>query len=364
MNEGWKITPSVFINGRFLTQPLTGVQRYCRELVSSLDRLLQEEGGAGRRWTLLRPEGAGSNLPLCAMDTLTVGGPGGHVWEQGALAYSARDGVLLSLGNSGPLCHRRHLVVIHDAAVFRTPENYSWQYAAAHRALARLLARTAHLATVSRFSQRELAELLNVHRASIALVPNGVNHVLGCQADRSILSRLGISGSKYLLCVGSPSPNKNVAGAVKAFHAVRGVRAKMVIAGGTARNIYRCSTPEIGPQVVFAGRVSDEELLALYQGATALVFPSLYEGFGIPPLEAMAQGCLVLASDIAPLREVCAGAAAYFNPFDIGGMTALFTRALIGVLCRNRLIEEGKRRIALYTWRSSAQMLRGIVDGL
>ncbi len=354
----------MFINGRFLTQPLTGVQRYCRELVRSLDRLLQEEDGAGRRWTLLQPEGAGSSLPLRAMHTLTVGGPGGHMWEQGALAYAARDGVLLSLGNSGPVCHRRHLVVIHDAAVFRTPENYSWRYAAAHRACARLLAHTAHLATVSRFSQQELAELLNLHRATIAIVPNGVDHVLGHRPDPSILSQLGISGSKYLLCVGSLSPNKNIIRAVKAFHAVRGLRAKMVIVGGSAPNVYRRTAPELGRHVLVAERVSDEELVALYQGATALVFPSLYEGFGIPPLEAMAHGCLVLASDIEPLREVCAGAAAYFNPLDIGEMEALFARVLVGFLCRNALVEEGKRRLALYTWQSSAQMLREIVDGL
>jgi glycosyltransferase involved in cell wall biosynthesis len=349
---------AVFINGRFLTQLLTGVQRYSRELVSSLDRLIQQEPDTRTNWTLLCPERVHVNLALRAIRTVTVRGLGSHFWEQGALAYAARGGVLVSLGNSGPLCHRRHLVVIHDASVFRTPENYSWQYATAHRSLTRLLARSAHLATVSHFSQRELAELLGLRQTAIAIVPDGVDHVIGRAPDRSIVPRLGLSGSKYLLCVGSLAPNKNLARAVKAFHATNESTGKMVIVGGLSENVFRHGLPEVSDNIVIAGRVSDEELIALYQNAIAFVFPSLYEGFGIPPLEAMAHGCPVLASDIEPILEVCADAAIYFDPFNISQMATVFKQALGGAFERDRLIENGKRQTSVYNWRTSAQALQ------
>jgi glycosyltransferase involved in cell wall biosynthesis len=355
---------SVFINGRFLTQPLTGVQRYCRELVTSLDRLIQQESDPRTSWSLLCPKGADANLSLRAIRTLTVGGAAGQMWEQGALAYAARAGVLVSLGNSGPLCHRRHLVVLHDAAVFRTPENYSWRYAAGHRTLARLLSRTARLATVSHFSQRELAEALKVSQAAIAVVPNGADHIMRRPADPSILYRLGLAAGKYLLYVGSLTRNKNLARAVQAFQAIAEVPAKMVVVGGSATHVYRKNAPAPNDHLIMLNRASDEELIALYRSAAALVFPSIYEGFGIPPLEAMAHGCLVLASDIEPVRECCASAAVYFNPFDVGEMAALFRQVLTGDLRRDAFSEEAKRRVETYNWQSSARILRRVIGEL
>ena len=169
---------TVYINGRFLTQVLTGVQRYSRELIAALDLLIREQPDVDVQWVLLCPRQA--VLPqLRAIRTVAVGVLTGHLWEQTNLAHAARGGVLISLGNSGPLLHRRQLVVIHDAAIFRTPENYGRPYRVAHRTLTRLLSRTAHLATVSHFSQQELAEILRLSPEVIAVVPDGVSHMDG-----------------------------------------------------------------------------------------------------------------------------------------------------------------------------------------
>ncbi|WP_205751280.1 hypothetical protein [Brevundimonas sp. 'scallop'] len=147
----------IFINGRFLTQPMSGVQRYARQIVRALD----QRPGAAERYVLLTPPGA-ENLNLLNIPTRKIERAGGHLWEQTALAWTARHGRLLSLGGSGPVLHRRHIVVIHDAAVFRHPEHFRKGYAAFHRALNRILARRARLATVSEFSRRELASVLNL----------------------------------------------------------------------------------------------------------------------------------------------------------------------------------------------------------
>lgn len=348
----------VYINGRFLTQPLTGVQRYARELITALDLLIQREPDTCTTWTLLCPEMSDPNLPLREIRSVTVPGLGLQLWEQSSLARAARDGVLVSLGNSGPFLHRCHFVVLHDASVFRTPGNYSFQYATTRRGLARLLARTAHIGTVSYFSQRELVEALSLRSEDIAVIPNGVDHVIRQVPDRCVLTRLGICPGKYLLCVGSLSPNKNLARAVRAFHISNALDFRMVIVGGLSTRVFKIGLPELNDNVVMAGRVSDEELVALYQEAAAFVFPSLYEGFGIPPLEAMAHGCLVLASHIEPIRETCADAAVYFNPFDIDQMAAIFEGAMTGLCDRQALVVKGKDRAAIYSWASSALALR------
>jgi glycosyltransferase involved in cell wall biosynthesis len=362
---GKKIMPRlVFINGRFLTQPLTGVQRYARELVTALDRLLAEEGRGQHDWALLCPENAEVDLPLRVIRSVTVRGTGNHLWEQGALALAARGGALLSLGNSGAVCHPRQLVIIHDASVFRTPRNYTWRYSVSRRTMTQLLVRTASVGTVSRFSQRELADCLSLSQEEIAVVPNGADHILSRPPDASALSRFGLSAGRYLLCVGSLAPNKNLIRAVEAFQNVADDSHRLIIVGGLAANVFRQALPKSDTQVILAGRVPDEQLVALYRNAAACIFPSLYEGFGIPPLEAMANGCLVLASNIEPVREVCADSAVYFDPLKIDEMAAAIEQALSGNIRRERLIEIGKQRASIYKWSTSAQILWNVVQSI
>ena len=131
--------------------------------------------------------------------------------------------------------------------------------------------------------------------------------------------------------------------------------------GGLATNVFKQSVSVLGEHIVLAGRVPDDELQELYQHAVALIFPSIYEGFGLPPLEAMAHGCVVLASNIRPVREACAEAAVYFDPFDTEQMARVFRQALSGTLNRGGLVENGKRQASLYTWKGSAEALRHTV---
>jgi glycosyltransferase involved in cell wall biosynthesis len=161
-----------------------------------------------------------------------------------------------------------------------------------------------------------------------------------------------------LLYVGSLAPNKNLPRAVEAFELVRQPDEKLVIVGSVATNVFKQSIPVAGEHIVLAGRVSDDELKTLYRHAVALIFPSIYEGFGLPPLEAMANGCVVLASNIEPVREVCAEAAVYFDPFAPEQIASVFRQALSGTLDRARLVRAGRQRASLYTWQASAEALR------
>lgn len=343
--------PIVFINGRFLTQPLSGVQRYGRELVRALDR----RAGAGSRYVLLTPEGAdASSLALRSIPVRAAPGGGGHLWEQTALSWAARRGRLLSPGGSGPILHPRHHVVIHDAAVFRRPEHFHPAYAAFHRALGRSLARRAALATVSRFSRQELAEVLGRPASTIAVMPNGADHLGRAAPDSGVLAAFDLVDRPYVVALGNLAPNKNLDIMRRALGRLSDPDLRLVLIGGQVGAVFGAAAETSDPRLVFAGRRSDAEVAALLRHARALVFASLYEGFGIPPLEAFAQDCPVIASDIPAVREVCGDAPDYFEPHDDATLANHLAALLRSPAAADRLAR-GRARLTLYSWDETAR---------
>ena len=185
------------------------------------------------------------------------------------------------------------MVVIHDAAVFRTPENFDRRYAMIHQALGKALALTSTIGTVSEFSRHELSEVLKIPAERIFTAPNGAEHLKDSEIDPGILDRLELEAGRFFLFVGSPTRNKNLPLAIEAFTRLADPSAKLVVVGSLSGTVFRNSGDLDRPGVVLPGYLHDAEISALYQSATALVFPSRYEGFGIPPLEAMMRGCPV-----------------------------------------------------------------------
>ena len=349
-------TNQIFINGRFLTQSMTGVQRFAREVVLAMDKLLAKEGIAPD-FTLIAPEGTPPLPGLTRIVFMPYGKRSGHLWEQTDLRRATRGKLLVNLGPSGPLFKHEQFTVIHDAAVYRYPANYSFTYGAAHRLLGRMLARTSQLGTVSNFSRKELSEVLHVPSDAIAIIPNGYDHIQALLPDDAVIDRLQLRGRRYFIFVGSTTPNKNLARAIQAFAALGRSDVSFVIVGSSEKNVYRGGIAEKPANVLSPGRLTDEEIAALYRGATALVFPSLYEGFGIPPLEAMTMGCPVLAASIPPVEEVCGPAALYFDPLNVSDMANKMKEILESEELRVSLIAKGMERLALFSWRNSAQKL-------
>jgi glycosyltransferase involved in cell wall biosynthesis len=347
------------INGRFLTQSLSGVQRYSREMVRAMDQLIQKEPVrlGRRRWRLWVPLGADRDFALDAITVETVGTSSGHIWEQRDLARAAAGTRLLNLGNSGPVLHRDKLVVIHDAAVFRTPTNFGRRYRLVHRTLGKALARTGRIGTVSEFSRRELAHVLSLKEEAILVVRNGCDHFVGREKDDSVLAVLGVEPGRYFLFVGNPAPNKNLALLLQAFARLDRPGAKLVVAGSLDRTVFGDGGVDAADSVILAARRSDEEIAALYTHAAAHVFPSRYEGFGIPPLEAMASGCPVIASDIPVLREVCGDAATYFACDDVEALAAAMRRHWDEPQRSERQQAAAAARVMHFRWEDSARCL-------
>ncbi len=351
----------IFINGRFLSQKLTGVQRYAAEMVKAIDALLaSEQTSASLRnadWQLLTPADASEHLDLDRIKIRAVGRLHGHAWDQIELARAAAGGRLISLANSGPVFHRDHIVVIHDAQVFRRPDFFDWRYLAVHRTMGRLLSRHAAIATVSAFSRRELADVLKLSVPSIPVFPNSAEHFAATKPDPGILARLGVRPQKFFLFVGSRTKNKNLSIAIRAVQLLDRPDVPLVVVGGDNSKVFHDNSGEGSSGLLLAGRLADSEIAALYAHASAFVFPSLYEGFGVPPLEAMIFGCPVIASTADAVVETCGEAAAYFRANDAEGLKQLMLERLaIGTISDQERARQ-QDRLAFYSWKKSAKAL-------
>jgi glycosyltransferase involved in cell wall biosynthesis len=309
-----------------------GVERWARELSSLLPELRPG------RYAAIRPPAALAHRA-------------GQAWEQLGLPLAARGAeLLLSPANLAPLAGRRNVVVIHDSAPFRDPSWYGRAYGMWHRALVPRLARRARLVIVpSEHVRGELAELFGLPDERVVAVAPGVDPAFAAPGHPAPLHRrLGLE-RPYVLAVGTDSPRKNLAllDAIAPGLSEHGF--DVVVAGSTRP--YLPGSPRGSARRL--GYVPEEDLPALYAGAAAFAMPSLYEGFGLPCVEAMAAGAPVVAADRAALPEACGGAALLADPHDADAFAAALLRAAGPE--RERLVAAGRERAARLGWRRTAE---------
>ena len=359
---------SVVINGRFLTQETTGVQRYAMELVKALDRLVSDADPMVEAYSfeLLAPRGKlQQNLGLENIPVRQVGRLGGHLWEQLELPRYVREGCLLSLCNAAPLAKRNQIVVVHDAAVFANPQNFSFRFRTWYRLLLVGLGRiAARVATVSSFSKKELIRYCKMPEAKLRVTLEGGEHVLSVPADEKILRQQELERRPFVLAVSSLSPNKNFRAVVRAAELLGDTDFDVVVAGGTNPRIFSRSGQSLPGSVKHVGYVSDGELRALYEHAACFVYPSFYEGFGLPPLEAMSCGCPTIASETASMPEVCGDAVLYCNPDDPANIAHKIRQLMEDERLRENLRARGLQRASRFSWESCAIETVSVLDEL
>lgn len=348
----------LLINGKFTAQRLTGVQRVAEELVRALDARPDAAGAV----LLLPPQGRRLGLSRIRESVIGPSHWPLHVWEQVVLPRFARGGVLLNLAGAAPAFGGRQVCLLHDAAVFDAPGGYTFSFICWYRWLFRRMARHAEtLLTVSEFSKAQLANALCVDPDRFTVLPNGADHLNAEPAQvgqlNAVLSRHGLSCGGYFLAVGSANPNKNLSTLFKAHASLPVGRLPLVLVGGSDPGVFASVAMTEESDVRHLGVVDDELLRLLYLGARGLVFPSLYEGFGLPPLEAMATGCAVIASTAGSLPEICAGAALYVDPGNVAELAAAMHQLSQNDALRNDLISAGRVRAATFRWKDSAQRL-------
>ena len=349
----------IAINGKFTSQRLTGVQRVAHELTYALSRLLPVQ----QRPMLLVPQDHRDDEVSPEVLRRVVPRFRGVLWEQLTLPFAASGRTLLSLCNVGPMLKRRQVLMIHDAAIFDLPEGYSATFRLWYRFAFALLKRNVrHIVTVSAFSKARIAAQLGISPDNISVIRNGVDHLDRIFSDYSILRRLDVTMDRFVLIVGSLAPGKNLARVLEAIALLERELGdvKFVIAGGNNVRIFGTEGNggrEPAKNIVWAGYVSDGELKALYENAACFVFPSLYEGFGLPPLEAMYCGCPVITSSEGALPEVCGDVALYCDARSVEDIAAKISHLMGDVTARRTMRLKGRVHAQRFRWNDAATEL-------
>jgi glycosyltransferase involved in cell wall biosynthesis len=323
------------VNLRTLGYGITGVQRY---LLSLLPLLPAELNG-------VKPSRA-------------LQGIKGHVWEQFYLPTQLRQRLLWSPGNTGPITVARQVLTVHDAATLDHPEWFERKFALWYNALLpRLVRKVRAIITVSHFSKERIIRLTGVGPERVHVISNGVEPRFRPGDPGKVLQlkeKYGLNGP-YILFVGSLEPRKNLKMLLEAWELGRFSGATLVVVGASGHLFQRLQLESIPEGVRMLGRVEEEVLPLLYSGASGFVYPSVYEGFGLPPLEAMACGCPVAVSDIPAHREVCGDRAIYFDPFaheDLSSKLEMLLR--LDNSARASYVVGGLRHSASYSWERAA----------
>ncbi|MFS3137178.1 glycosyltransferase family 4 protein [Gluconacetobacter sacchari] len=351
----------VHLNGRFLRQTLSGVQRFAIEISAGLARqgaisdIVVPPSGA---------EGGDAAAELGQVPVRTVGFGRGHLWEQTVLPWVTSDGLLVNLGNTAPLLARRQIVVIHDCGWASVPEAYSARFRAIYRVMqAGLVARRVRIVTVSEFSRREIMQHLGAPAGQVSVIPEGGEHIRAVPADHTVLAANDLLPGRYVLVVGNLVAHKNLRILAKLGQALEARGCVLAIAGARREGIFQQQGGEDMPRAArYLGRVSDGALRALYEHAACFVFPSRYEGFGLPAVEAMACACPVVASDIPVLREVCGEAALFADPFSQEAFVRQVLRVFDEDGLAGRLRDAGATRLLRYNWVQASAAMAGLID--
>ena len=349
VNTRWK---TIAVNGRFLSQRITGVQRYAYELLNAIDDLLTAKQIEIVPVTVFVPPDTKHIPSWTSLNIRKVGRFTGQLWEQIDLAHHARGSLLFTASGGAPLLHDRHVFVIHDAAPFARPDAYSFAYRTYYQTLEKLLARRAkHIITLSQFSQDELLRYLRMDESKISFTWLSGEHILRIAKDDSILEKHGLVPNRFVLAVGSRNPNKNQHGLIAAIQYLKNTNVTVAIAGGSNSIIFG-DAGKMTDSVKALGFVSDEELRSLYEHAACFVFPSFYEGFGLPPLEAMTLGTPVVVSRAASLPEVFGDAALYCDPHSPEDIARQISQVLQGNMPSR---ERALKHASGFTWERCAR---------
>lgn len=338
---------ALHVNGKWLAQKLTGTQRYATEIVRAIiatdttDLVIHVPSDAEIPDWLYTPR-----------VELRLSRTKGVVFEQLYLPAATAGKMLLNFAGPAPMLKRRQLVTMHDAITFRYPQSYSKAFVGFYLALYRISGRIARrLVTVSNFSASELATVLGVPAERFLIA--------GCAADGladvapAPPAVAGVDGPFYLM-VGTLAVHKNLPTPVQAV--AESGRTLIVVGASGDQQVYSAASP-LSPKAVVAGRLSDAELAWLYRNAQGLIFPSKYEGFGIPPLEAQTLGCPVVSSNAASLPEVAGDAALYFSPDDTSAMLAQLERLETEQGLADSMRQRGLANAERFSWHDSAHRI-------
>jgi len=330
-----------------------GIKTYLENLTAAL---LKED--PSDRFSILKPRGpAGSSFYR-------------NLWEQTALPLmlaALRPDIFHCPDHILPLIPAgcKTVITVHDLAFYRQPKAYSLRKKVFKLAMTPFSIRHADkIIAVSANTKKDIMEYFGCDPAKIEVIHNGVGRefkkIHDEKALKSVKEKYGLS-RPFILFVGTIEPRKNILRLIEAFHLMAGrksIEHDLVIVGKRGwlyQDVFDAAREKGKGRIMILENVTDEELPLVYNSADVFANPSLYEGFGIPPLEAMACGVPVITSNTSSLPEVVGEAAIKVNPYNTGNIADAITQVLTDGRLRHHMIEAGLERAKLFTWEEAAK---------
>ena len=330
------------VNGRFRLQKMTGIQRVGEAITARLQT----------PYVVIKPQ-------------KHAGGMAGHAWEQFVLPARAKGRLIWGPCNTGPITAASQVLTIHDAAVFDHPEWFSQSFVRLNRGLWPTLAKRArHIVTVSHFSKGRISEVLNIPENKITVIWNGVGESFKPSSRAAIeiaTASVGIANRPYFATLSTIEPRKNLKLVLQAWTKAKPYLPSdmvlLVIGGNGAKAVFgrpRTDDFTTSEGVVFSGYVAETMLPPLLSGAQGVLYPSIYEGFGLPVLEAMACGVPAVTTHLTSLPEVGGDAALYVDAEDPQGLANTLINLANSEDLRRERSAMGLERAKLFSWDQAA----------
>lgn len=347
------------INGSFLLEPALGVQRYAAEITKQLDRIMPKQKGKIQLEMVVprtdkplnKLQEAYENIPI-----VSYGREPGRAWEQLDFPkyLRKRKAKGISLCNTVSLFAKGGIVCIHDI-VFQTHPEFFTEPGDWHEILFRKMMyrhafrRADQIITVSHFSKNEILENYRLKNPKICVAGNGWQHYDASDTDETVFEEYpGIRKGEYYYYLASLAPNKNLKWILE--NAKENPERLYVLSG---RPLGDRSGVEQLPNILCTGYVTDARARALMKHCKAFLFPSTYEGFGIPPMEALCMGAKIVLGDIPSLREIYRESAYYI---DCGN-----PHCRIEELLQKTKVSPPKEVLSRYSWQKSAEKIADIL---
>ncbi|WP_080059048.1 glycosyltransferase family 4 protein [Spirosoma aerolatum] len=350
---------NIVVNARFLTQQLTGTQRFAIGLCFEIKKNFPDV-------IFVCPNRIIHHEVAKELNVVIIGySQNGLFWEQVELPiYLSKQGfpLLISLGNEAPVIYSKNIVAVLDLAFFHNRNWYSKTFSFIFNTIVPLVARRAlHIITISEYSKQDIVKTFGISADNIDLIYPTVAEKFLAAPRKDYPNKYG----RYILGVSSIDPRKNFIGLVKAFRASGLTDTKLVIVGQQHKvfaDSQLKSLIEGDESIIFTGYVDDVELVNLYHHAMLFAYPSYFEGFGIPPLEAMACGCPTLVSNTTSMPEVCGDASLYVDPYDIDSIRKGLIRAISDVVLREQMVTRGYSRVQYFINQDVSRQFADIIE--
>lgn len=347
----------IIVNARFLTQPVTGVQRVGIEWSKILKK-------SKLNVKFVTPKNIIHNKLAEQLEAEVIGNFTGHIWEQFDLfnyVKKNKEALLLSFSFTGPLLYKNQIITVYDLGFKIHPEWFSWKFRLVYNFLVPILSkRVKCILTDSEVVKKEIMSEYGIISNKIYPIHLGVSNVFLKDKDKSIHNK----DDNYILTVSSHHPRKNYKKLIEAFNLLEDKNVKLYVVGNIVShfsNSIEFDKVDVN-RVKFLQGIDDNELMNYYRGSKLFIFASLYEGFGIPVIEAISQSIPCIVSDIPVFREICRRDVDFFDPSDAVDIAKVIDFRLKNPISESILQDRKNYVVETFTWDKGAQKVIDILN--